>query len=90
MKEELETKYVPLIFSYHLMDNWHQYTQGNKSAKEYVAKFDEFSIKCSTINKEGQIQILSKFRVRLREDLRAELFARGVTQLGKDYALFKI
>ena len=46
MKEELETKYVPLSFSARLMDKWHQYTQGNKSAKKYVEKFDEFLIRC--------------------------------------------
>jgi len=42
MKEELETKYVPPLFSACLIDNWHQHTQGNKSAKEYVEKFSEF------------------------------------------------
>jgi len=36
MKEELETKYMPPSFIARLMDNWHQHTQGNKSAKEYV------------------------------------------------------
>jgi len=44
MKEEIETKYVLSSFSAHLMDNWHQYTQGNKSAKEYVEKFNESSL----------------------------------------------
>ena len=34
MKEELDAKYVSLSFSARLMDNWHQYTQGNKSTKE--------------------------------------------------------
>jgi len=34
MKEELETKYVPPSFIARLMENWHQHTQGNKSAKE--------------------------------------------------------
>ena len=33
MKEELEIKYVSPSFSARLMDNWHQYTQGNKSTK---------------------------------------------------------
>ena len=55
-------------------------------AKEYVAKFDEFLINCSTFNKEGHTQILSRFRAGLREDLRVELLARGVTQLEKIYA----
>ena len=69
------------------MDKWHQYTQCNKSIKEYVAKFDEFLIRCSTTNKKRQTQILSRFRVGLRENLRADLLARGVTQLEKAYAL---
>jgi len=56
MKEELETKYVPPSFSARLMDNWHQLTQGNKSVKEYVEKFDEFFIRCSTLYKEGEAQ----------------------------------
>ena len=47
MKEELKTKYVPPSFSARLKDNWHQYTQGNKSVKEYVEKFDEFIIRSS-------------------------------------------
>jgi len=38
MKDESEIKYVPPTFSARLMDNWHQYTQGSKSAKEYVKK----------------------------------------------------
>ena len=36
MKDELKGKYVPLSFSDRLMDKGHQYTKGNKSAKEYV------------------------------------------------------
>jgi len=52
MKEELEIKYVTPSFRARLMDYWHQYTQGNKSAKEYVEKFDEFLIRCSIPPKE--------------------------------------
>ena len=76
MKEELETKYVPSSFSAHLMYNWHQYTQGIKSAKEYVEKFDEFLIYThieSTLHREGEAQFLSRFRVGLKDDLRTEL-----------------
>jgi len=51
------------------MDNWHQYIQGNKSAKEYVEKFDEFLIRCSTLHREGETQNLSKFRAGVRDDL---------------------
>ena len=60
MKEELEIKYVPPLYSARLMDNWHHHTQGNKSAKEYVEKFDEFLIRCSTLHKKRKAQILSR------------------------------
>ena len=68
IKDELKGKYVLPSFSARLMDKWHRYTQGNKSAQEYVEKFDEFLIKCNAINTEGQAQIMSRFRVGLRED----------------------
>jgi len=57
MKENLETKYVPPSFSARLMNNWHEHIQGNKSAKEYVEKFDEFLIRSSTLHREGEAQI---------------------------------
>ena len=69
------------------MDNWHQHTQGNKSAKEYIEKFKEFLIRCSTLQKKGEAQILSKFKAGLRDDLRTELLARGVNKLEAAYAL---
>ena len=69
------------------MDNWHQYTQGNKSAKEYVKKFDEFLIKCITFHKEGEAQILSIFRADLKDDLWIELLAKWVNKLEAAYAL---
>ena len=50
MKDELKGKYVLPSFSDRLMDKWHQYTQGNKSVKKHVAKFDEFLIRCSTFS----------------------------------------
>jgi len=87
MKEELETKYVPPSFSARLMDNWHQHTQGNKSVKEYVEKFDEFLIRCNTLHKEGEAHILSRFRAGLRDDLWTELLVRGVNELEVAYAL---
>jgi len=77
MKEELEVKYVSPSFSARLIDNWHQHTQDNKSAKEYVEKFDEFLIRCNTLHKEGETQILSRFRADLRDDLWTELLVGG-------------
>ena len=64
MKNELKGKYVPPSFSDRFMDKWHQYNQGNKSAKEYVTKFNEFLIRCSTIRKDKL-----KFFLDLESDL---------------------
>jgi len=69
------------------MDEWHQYTKGNKSAKKYVVKFDEFFIRCNTLNAEGQAQIIFRFRAGLIGDLQTELLARDVTELKATYAL---
>ena len=54
MKDEVQIKYVPPSFSTRLMKKWNQYTQGNKSTKEYVVKFDEFLIKYNTLKINGQ------------------------------------
>jgi len=86
MKEELEIKYVPPSFSTHLIDNWHQHTQGNKSTKEYVKKFDEFLIRCSTLYRESKAQILFRFRAGLKDDLRTELLVKEINELEVAYA----
>jgi len=83
MKDEMKGKIVQPSFGDHLMDKWHQYIQGNKSAKEYVVKLNESLIRCSTFSKERQAQIISKFRAILREDLQTKLLVRGVTELEK-------
>ena len=51
-----------------------------------VEKFDEFIIRCSTLHKVGEAQILSKIRAGLRDDLRTELLVR-VIELKAVYAL---
>ena len=87
MKDELKGKYVPPSFYPRLLDRWHRFTQGNKSAKDYVSEFDEFLIHCTVLGEEREEQVLSRFRAGLREDLRNKLLARDITELGKAYAL---
>jgi len=87
MKDELRKKYVPLSFSARLIDKWHRYIQGNKSAQEDMEKFDEFLIRCNALNTEGQAQIFSIFRTKLIDDLRTKLLAREITGRRKVYAL---
>jgi len=37
MKDKLRDKYVPTSYFARALDGWHQFTQGTKSAKDYVA-----------------------------------------------------
>jgi len=83
MKDNLRDKYMPSSYCDRLFDKWHRFTQGTKSAKDYVAQFDEFLIWCNALGTESDIQVLSQFRVGLREDLRTELLAIRVTELEK-------
>jgi len=87
MKDELRRKYMPPSFSAYLMDEWYQYTQGNKLTKKYVTKFDKFLIRYNTLNVEGQDQILFRFKVGLRGNLRTELLVRGITELKATHVL---
>ncbi|XP_072993886.1 LOW QUALITY PROTEIN: uncharacterized protein [Typha latifolia] len=87
MKNELKHKYLPPSYYPKLLDRWNRLTQGSKSAKDYVAFFDELIVRCSVIESETPMQILSRFRTGLREELRSELFARNVDTLEKAYSL---
>jgi len=66
MKEKLMLKYVPPSFSQQLLDKWNRWTQGNKSATDYIAKFDEYLNQCGAIELESLEQTLSRFRFGLR------------------------
>jgi len=73
MKENLKLKYVPPSFSQQLLDKWNRLTQENKSATEYITKFDEYLNRCGAIEFESPEQTLSRFRSGLRDDCRREL-----------------
>ena len=87
MKKKLRLKYISHSFSQKLLDKWNRLTQGNKSATEYIAKFDEYLNRCGAIEFESPEQILSRFRSHLRDDYRRELIARGITTLEQAYQL---
>ncbi|XP_020679784.1 uncharacterized protein LOC110097627 [Dendrobium catenatum] len=78
MKQELKRKYLPPSYYPRLLDHWNRLTQGHKPVKEYIAAFDDFIIRCNGEETTTPVQLLSMFRAGLREDLRNELFARGV------------
>ena len=87
MKDELKGKYAPPTYYACLLNRWHQLSQDHKLTKEYIAKFDEFRIRCSVLGTKSEAQILFRFRDGLRNNLRMELLTRGVTELERAYVL---
>ncbi|XP_020698228.1 uncharacterized protein LOC110110908, partial [Dendrobium catenatum] len=78
MKQELKRKYLPSSYYPRLLNRWNRLTQGSKPIKEYISTFDDFLICCNGEETTTATQLLSMFRAGLREDLRNELFSRGV------------
>ena len=83
MKDKLREKYVPLTYQQRLLDQWQDLTQGSKTMIEYIAKFDEFVMRCGVV--ESESMTLSRFRKGLNEDIRRELFLREVHDLEHAY-----
>ena len=85
MKLRLREKYLPMSYHQRLLDQWKRLTQGNKSVAEYIAKFDEFVMRCNV--DESELVTLSRFRARLREEIQKELFMREVHDLEIAYQI---
>ena len=66
---------------------WNSLTQENKSATDYIAKFDEYLNWCGVVEFESSEQTLSRFRSGLKDDYRRELIARGIITLEQLYQL---
>ena len=81
MKDELRGKYVLPNYYKYLLDIWRKISQGNKFAKEYVNKLDEFLNRYNIVGKQSDVQVFSQFCVGLRIDLEHELCKCGVTDL---------
>ena len=86
MKDRLKEKYVPPYYYDHLLDRWHRIFQGNKSAKKYASEFDEF-LNCYNILDKRVTLKSSQFQTWLGVDLQDELWASGITELKRAYAL---
>jgi len=68
------------------MDNWHQHTQGNKSAKEYVEKFNEFLVICNTSIRKEELKFFLDSEPTL--EMAYELnYSERVNELETAYAL---
>ena len=56
----LREKYLPMSYNQRLLDQWQRLTQGTRSVAEYIAKFDEFVMRCNVT--EDESVTLSRFR----------------------------
>ncbi|XP_038989081.1 uncharacterized protein LOC120112937 [Phoenix dactylifera] len=85
MKDKLREKYLPTSYQQRLLDQWQTLTWGNKSVTDYIAKFDEYLMRCH-VNEDPSVT-LSRFRAGLRNDIQRELFMREVYSLEQAYQL---
>ena len=85
MKLRLREKYLPMSYHQRLLDQWQRLTKGNKSVAEYIAKFDEFVMRCNV--DESESVTLCRFRVGLREEIQKELFMKEVHDLELAYQI---
>ncbi|XP_022855428.1 uncharacterized protein LOC111376688 [Olea europaea var. sylvestris] len=71
--------------NFEILTQWNALKQENQLVTEYIAQFEEFRTKCHLI--ENESTTLSRFSQGLRDDLKRELFLRGVTTLNHAYSL---
>ncbi|KAI5347625.1 hypothetical protein L3X38_000512 [Prunus dulcis] len=60
MKERLKQKYLPLSYQQSLLDEWQTLRQDNMRVAEYIAKFEEFMLRCDI--REDRRMTISQFR----------------------------
>ena len=85
MKLKLREKYLPISYHQRLLDQWQKPSQESKTVSEYIAKFDEYVMRCSI--DESEAVTLSRFRAGLCEDIQIELFLREVHDLEQAYQI---
>ena len=67
MREKLRRKYLPASYTQKLLDQWQTLSQGSKSVADYIAKFDEYVMRCKVV--ESPEVTLSRFRAGLHPDI---------------------
>ena len=85
MKERLKQKYLPLSYQQSLLDEWQTLRQDNMPVAEYIAKFEEFMLRCDI--REDRRMTLSRFRSGLRPELQRELIPHTVNTLERAFQI---
>ncbi|CAL2229714.1 unnamed protein product [Prunus armeniaca] len=81
MKERLKQKYLPFSYQQSFLDEWQTLRQDDMPVAEYIAKFEEFMLRCDI--REDQRMTLSRFRSGLRPELQRELIPHTVNTLDR-------
>ncbi|CAL8989542.1 unnamed protein product [Prunus brigantina] len=85
MKERLKQKYLPLSYQQSLLDEWQTLRQDNMPVAEYIAKFEEFTLRCDI--REDRRMTISRFRSGLRPELQRELIPHTVNTLERVFQM---
>ncbi|CAL2237611.1 unnamed protein product [Prunus armeniaca] len=85
MKERLKQKYLPLSYEQSLLDEWQTLRQDDMLVAEYIAKFEEFMLRCDI--REDRRMTLSQFRSGLRPELQRELIPHTVNTLERVFQI---
>ena len=63
IKERLKEKYLPLSYRQKLFDQWQSLRQGSMFVADYIAKFEEYMMRCDI--HEDPLVTLSRFKMGL-------------------------
>ena len=83
MKSRLRGKFVPACYRPMIIDEWQHLRQGDGTIAEYIARFDDLTIRCNL--DEEPVATLARFRAGLRPEYQRELILQEVTTLEKAY-----
>ncbi|XP_071906087.1 uncharacterized protein [Coffea arabica] len=76
MKLRLKRKYMPLYYAADLFDDMNSLRQGGMTVAEYMNKFEELKIPYK--GTKSSTQVLSRFKLGLRPEIRKELMGRNI------------
>ncbi|VVA13184.1 Hypothetical predicted protein, partial [Prunus dulcis] len=85
MKERLKQKCIPLSYQQGLLDEWQTLRQDDMPVAEYIAKFEEFMLRCDI--REDRRMTISRFRSGLRPELQRELIPHTMNTLERVFQM---
>ena len=68
-----------MSYKQRMLHQWQRLTQDNRSVSGYIKKFDQFLVRCG--DGESDAIVLSRFRSRLKDELRRELIVTDISTI---------